>query len=328
MKSITSHFLGTKGLQEKEIRDYYSALKEYRKALKPNVPDRQANEVLFEKEGGLRFFYQTWSSSMKNFDKVPKAIVVALHGVYSHSDVFYPLADYLNPLGVLVVALDYRGHGRTGGQAGGNLGDIDSFEKIVEDLHELVLNIQKNYEVPLFFLGVDVGALLALHISSFYQDIKIAGFIFCAPLWKFKETIKNLLKRPLLMVGQIYKKGEGIISVPPEPLEKTLFQEYIPFAKLDPLRLQKTSIRFEKSLLEIVQGSNRYLKSTDRPVLMFQGTKDYLVDHFAIHKLYEKWGHGEKKIRFYENAGHNLFADKYTQEVYEEIKQFLKLDSK
>ena len=82
--------------------------------------------------------------------------------LYHLSDTFHSLADYVTDLGALVVSLDYRGHGRTGGQAGGNLGDIESFNYVYQDIQKLVIRYKKDFQIPFYFLGYDLGALIAV----------------------------------------------------------------------------------------------------------------------------------------------------------------------
>ena len=53
---ITSQFLASKGLGQKEIKNYFKRLKQLRKAINPNLSLVDAHEKMFELPGGLRFF--------------------------------------------------------------------------------------------------------------------------------------------------------------------------------------------------------------------------------------------------------------------------------
>ena len=326
MKSTHSeHYLGTKGLSEKDVKEYYGRLKVLRKTLNKNAGDRLAVENLNELPGGLRFFYQVWSATMRGTEKIPKAIVVAFHPMYSHSDIFYPLADALNSKGVMVVAFDYRGHGRTGGQAGGNLGDVKSFKPIYSDAIELIRKFHQEFGVPLYLLGVDIGSIVAMHVAIDIIGVPIQGLVMVSPAVKQKDNVKNILALPLLMMAELVKKGEPMLNVPPEPVKSTLFEEWVEYTQKDPFRLKKMSSRYHKNLIRLSLGAAKLLKKIDVPCLIMQGTHDSRVDHFAVHEIYQKWPHPQKFIRLYENAGHNLFADRFTQEIYQEIFTFLKV---
>ena len=325
-QSISNHYLGAKGLTEKEIKDYYKNLKDLRHAISKNASDRLGSEYMFELPGGYRFFYQQWDSTLKSFEKSPKAIIFAFHGAYSSSDCFYPLADALNPIGVTIVSLDYRGMGRTGGQAGGKLGDLNSFNEIFEDFYQLVLKYRQEFNVPMYFFGYDIGALVAMRVIAKYPVLRINALILVSPTWRLKSNIKHLFLYPFVLVGQNFTKSNTSHKVLEEKIEKTYFPEYKTYTQNNPFRLQKMSLRMFKKLLDLINGTHRFVKKLKLPCLILQGTEDHLVNHFSVHKLYEKWPHKNKFIRFYENAGHNLLVDKFTQEIYIETGKFLNLN--
>ena len=320
--------LGAKGYSEKEIKEYYKRLKDVRYAINKSAPDRLAKEHLFDLEGGLRFFYQEWPHVQKKEKGVPKLIVFAFHEAYGCSDLFYPLADVLNPLEVMVVALDYRGHGRTGGQAGGNLGDLQSFQDIYQDIGQLVQLYAERYNVPIYFFGYDLGGLIAMNVLAQFPDLllKIEGLILVSPIWRLKSTLKHAFLRPLVSVGRLFSKGNPVQKVTPEVLKPTYYPEYQEYSAKNPFRLEGMSLRFLNLTLNLIQSSHRVLRKMNVPCLIFQGTDDATVDHFAVHKMFEKWPHPNKKIRLYEQRGHNLLMDKFTTELYQDTIAFLNLE--
>lgn len=128
---------------------------------------------------------------------------------------------------------------------------------------------------------------------------------------------------PAIKVGQVFSKANTVQPVIPEKLESTYFSEYQEFAKHDPFRLAEMSLRLFKGILQLINHTKRFAKKINYPCLILQGTKDHVVDAFGVHNFYNKWGHPNKLIRLYENAGHNLLMDKYTQEIYAEMGKFI-----
>ena len=235
---LSRTFLGVKGYSEKEIKAYYKRLKDVRHAVNKVVPDRLANERHFDLEGGLRFYYQEWPHTPKGEKEkakaVPKMIVFAFHEAYGCSDIFYPLADVLNPLGAMVVGLDYRGHGRTGGQAGGNLGDLQSFHDIYFDVVQLVEIYAEKYHVPMYFLGYDIGGLIAMNVLARFPEkmlLKIEGIILISPIWRLKSALKHTFLRPLVSIGRLFSKGNPVQKVAPEIIRPTYNPAYQEYAK-------------------------------------------------------------------------------------------------
>lgn len=325
MKStISSHFLGTKGLSEKEVRKYYKNLKNLRQVINTSSNDRMSSENFFELNGGLRFFYQEWPATLKGGEKAPKALIFAFHEIYNCSDTFYPLADALNPLGATIVSLDYRGHGRTGGNAGGNSGDFRSFQEIYKDIEHLVKFYKLKYQIPIYFFGFDIGALIAMQVAIKYKDLGIEGIILSSPIWRLKNKLRHFFLYPLITMGQIFSKGNPVHKVLEEKMEETYFDEYKSFAYSNPFRLKEMSYRMFRNILDLINNTHFLIPRTKIPCLILQGTSDPVVDHVAVHRLYKNWKHPNKFIRFYENAGHNLLVDRFTQEIYNEIALFIK----
>ncbi len=322
--TISSHFLGTKGLSEKEVRKYYKNLKNLRQVIHNSSSDRMSSEFFFELNGGLRFFYQEWPAILKGGEKTPKVLIFAFHEIYGCSDTFYPLADALNPLGATIVSLDYRGHGRTGGYAGGNTGDLKSFQEIYNDIKKLVNFYTQKYQIPVFFFGYDIGALIAMQVALKNKDLEIDGIILASPIWRLKNTLKHFFLYPLITMGQLFSKGDPMHKVLGEKLDDTYFDEYQSYALNNPFRLKEMSLRMFRNILDLINNTHFLIPRTKIPCLILQGTSDPVVDHVSVHNLYKKWKHSNKFIRFYENAGHNLLVDRFTQEIYDEISQFIK----
>ena len=322
--TISSHFLGTKGLSDKEVRKYYKNLKNLRQVIHTSSNDRMSSENFFELNGGLRFFYQEWPSTLKGGEKTSKVLIFAFHEIYGCSDTFYPLADALNPLGATIVSLDYRGHGRTGGNAGGNLGDLKSFQEIYNDINKLVRHYKQKYDIPIYFFGYDIGSLIAMHVALKHKDLEIDGIILASPIWRLKNTLKHFFLHPLITIGQLFSKGTPVHRVLEEKLEETYFEEYKNYSKNNHFRLKEMSLRMFKNILNLINNTHFLTPRTKIPCLILQGTSDPVVDHVAVHRLYKNWKHPNKFIRFYENAGHNLLVDRFTQDIYNEIALFIK----
>ncbi|MHA1776666.1 MAG: hypothetical protein DRO88_06140 [Promethearchaeia archaeon] len=324
-REISSRILGSKGLNEKEIKNYYKRLKNLRQAIAKGKLCGNIVERFFELEGGFRFFYQEWLHEQIALSLPPKKIVLVFHGAYGCSDLFYPLADVLTNQGALVVGIDYRGHGRTAGYAGGQLGDIERFSQIFEDIEHLLYHYKKLYDIPIFLLGYDLGGLIAMNIAERNPKSNIEGLVLISPLLKLKKQFKHLLLYPFISMGRMVVKHDPVQRVLKEELYPTYYEEYRQFATDDPFRLKKMSLRMFQKILDLIYSSTRIISKLSYPCFIFQGTADNIVDHIAIEKYFHKWPHPQKKIRLYQKGGHNLLMDKYTSEIYEEIIKFLGL---
>ena len=116
----------------------------------------------------------------------------------------------------------------------------------------------------------------------------------------------------------------GLISTGvEEDIESTYYEEYQEYSKTNFLRLKSMSYRFFKTVLDLIRKTHRLGKKLNIPSIIFQGTQDKIVNHYSVHRLYDKWKHPNKKIRLYENTGHNLLMDKFTHSLYQETLDFI-----
>lgn len=98
----------------------------------------------------------------------PRAIVLIAHGMAEHGDRYAPLGEYLTERGIVVYAMDHRGHGKSARHAD-DLGhyadatnDIDGWSRVVDDVSRVILHARGNHPgIPLVLLGHSMGSFIA-----------------------------------------------------------------------------------------------------------------------------------------------------------------------
>ena len=117
-----------------------------------------------------------------------KGVVQLHHGLAEHSLRYDRLGSVLCENGYALVAYDMRGHGRTAENAEkkgkgkfGKLADKKGFDRVVEDLHEMILNDRKEFEgKKIFLLGHSFGSFVSQgYIEKYSKDKEIDGCILC-----------------------------------------------------------------------------------------------------------------------------------------------------
>ena len=122
-----------------------------------------------------RFFpmdaYQVWTP-----ESAPKAIVQFVHGMAEHIDRYARPAGALNQAGILAVGRNHRGHGKDA-ELLGYFADERGWDKLIEDAHEVSLDVQKRYPgVPFFLLGHSMGSFVAREYAIRYGK-ELSGLI-------------------------------------------------------------------------------------------------------------------------------------------------------
>src|ERR1700758_812842 len=79
--------------------------------------------------GGVSLYWQAWLPV-----GTPCAVVVLAHGGLEHGGRYANVADMLADSGLATYAIDFRGHGRSGGRGG----QIERMSLLVDDLDRLV----------------------------------------------------------------------------------------------------------------------------------------------------------------------------------------------
>lgn len=113
----------------------------------------------------------------------PKAVVMIAHGMAEHSARYEAFAAFLTAHGYALAMNDHRGHGKSLGDSGvkGHFADADGWHCVVEDLHLLRLELEKDFPgLPLFLMGHSMGSLLSRSYLTKHQGL--TGCILCGTI--------------------------------------------------------------------------------------------------------------------------------------------------
>ena len=151
----------------------------------------------------------------------PKAIVQVVHGVAEHVERYHDFARWLVARGVMVVAQDHMGHGKSVGDRG-MLGHFQGgWFAVVEDTYALLRRTMEDYPgVPYILLGHAMGSIVARTILAKYSDCGISGCILCGTTWQPAP----LLKAANSLCDVLCKNGGD--KKPSPVLRKLLFGGY------------------------------------------------------------------------------------------------------
>lgn len=172
-------------------------------------------DFYFASKGGGKLHGCCWSP-----DCPPKAVVQIVHGIAEHTDRYDDFARFLNSMGILVVAEDHMGHGKSVGS--GTIGYFDGgWFSAVADTYQLLQDTRSAWpDLPYVLFGHSMGSFLARSVLAKYPESGISAAVICGTAWQPK---------PMLMAGKAAcslvcrAKGEKTAD---KSLEKLVFGSY------------------------------------------------------------------------------------------------------
>jgi alpha-beta hydrolase superfamily lysophospholipase len=104
-------------------------------------------------------------------EEPPRGLILISHGMAEYAMRYDRFAEAAVGDGYAVFAPDHRGHGETAGSLSklGYLADENGFTRVMEDLHEITLEMKKQFpNLPIVLLGHSFGSFVSqLYIETF-----------------------------------------------------------------------------------------------------------------------------------------------------------------
>lgn len=162
----------------------------------------------FKSSTGSDIYAQKWiNEDIKEY----KGVVQLVHGMQEHIGRYDEFANVLADCGYIVVGHDHLGHGNTvrNEEDFGYFADRDGWDRLVDDIHILQNQIQKEYpKMPYVIFGHSMGSLLVRTYLTKYKD-NLSGVIISGTSGQKKGLIAGriLTKLIMLFMGKRYKSN-------------------------------------------------------------------------------------------------------------------------
>lgn len=268
-----------------------------------------------------------------------------LHGMGEHGGRYDDFANFLHLEGYRVIVPDHRGHGKTG-EVSGKLGyfcDDDGFERVVEDVYEIV-NQTMNKEAPRIIFGHSMGSFLArrfiqLHSSLVHQCI-LCGTGATTAL----HYIGNLLAKSLIRMQGKEMESKWMNELAFSSFNKQFENPKTPFDWLtsdgqavesyinDPYCGFVPTHQFFKDLTDGLllisrKKENKKIRK-DLPVLLISGAADPVGNNgkgvFQVAEQLTEAGLEHVAVHLFEGMRHEILNERSKELVYKVIKRWLK----
>lgn len=309
---ISKEYLRELNISEENIDSYYKKLSALRERINPGIEQRPPDKEFYLKcTDGAKIFIQ------KFIPNAPKAIILFQHGHTIHSDIIYPLADYLYAKNIGIIAVDNRGHGRSGP----GRGVFDKPELIFPIYRYLLL---KYPGVPKHVYGESLGCtMMASFLNSEYaKDLKIDSFIMQVPPFQIKNVPSlQPMAFPIKILSEIIhvlSLGKCFFFSKPE-IKDSYYKEFRQVDFFDPIKVYVITAKDLQTAASLIIRFPKHLEKITIPTLILEGTEDKTVEPDGAYKIYKTIQSKHKKVIMYKGADHSLFNDINSHKIYEDV---------
>jgi acylglycerol lipase len=269
---------------------------------------------MFEGEGGLKLFAQSWRPA----NEEPRAVLIVVHGLKDHSSRYGELAVRLVGEGFAVHAFDLRGHAHSEGVRV----HIDSFDEYLSDLGIFLERVrQREPGKPVFLFGHSMGgAIVTLFTLEKKPDIR--GLVLSAPALKPGADISGALIATTRVIGGVFPNLK-VLELDPKQFSRD--PEVVKENETDPLVYQQGGpARTASRLLSALNMLSERMEEVSTPVLVMHGTADTVTDPEGSKALVERARSTDKTLKLYDGLYHDLLHEPEKAQVMADIVQWLR----
>ncbi len=291
-----------------------------------NEVEARMEERTFVDAHGVKVSTRWWAID------APRALVLISHGASEHSARYDRFARALNAAEFAVVALDHRGHGRTGPATGAGVMGPGGGQAVIDDLDELRMVAQSMFgrDIPVFLFGHSMGTLIALPYLTRHAD-GLAGSVLCGVPFDIDAaaTLAPLLQGFAAMRDQPVTDLLGNNNTPFEPA-RTPFDwlsrdsDEVDRYVADPLCGDDNPLTYGylMDLFDVVAPARDQLGSISCPIFVIAGDQDPAAGmgaHATTLANALKEAGVDVDLTLYEGARHELLNETNRDQVTSDI---------
>jgi len=261
---------------------------------------------------GTHLHLKTWNTPQTKL----KSVIIAVHGFNDYSNFFQQAGTYFSQHQIISYAYDQRGFGGSP-----NRGLWAGTETYIADLNcfiQLVKN--KHPHVPIYLLGVSMGAAIVISTISQSSHLAVHGIILAAPAVWARQTMpwyqNGLLWTLSHTVPWVTLTGQELEIMPSDNIEM------LKAFSRDPLVIKATRVESIYGLVNLMDQafSDAQLISTNS--LLLYGEKDEVIPKEPTYQFLNNLPDTPTKhisIAFYKNGYHMLLRDLNASIIWNDI---------
>jgi alpha-beta hydrolase superfamily lysophospholipase len=247
-------------------------------------------------------------------DGIPRAVVVGIHGLGSHSGLLSFLGEAFASRGFIFYAPDMRGFGTFPGRKG----HVDRYSEYTEDLDSLVEQVREGHpDERLFFFGHSLGGMHVANYAIQRPAAPVDGLIIPCPAVSERLQIGGATRMILALLAKFNVKSYfdsglnlDLISRNPEVVKRN---------REDPLRFDKVTPRFAAEGLKANKETFNAANRIRFPVLVQQSGDDKILLPERNKVFYDNLASEDKTWKLYPGLYHEPFEEQGGEEVLDDM---------
>lgn len=271
---------------------------------------------------GYRLKFRHWAPEN------PRGIVIALHGIQSHSGWYDYSSRRLAEAGFAVYFPDRRGSGLNGFQRGHAahamrlVNDVRALRRLAVD--EVICgNDRLLSQLSITILGISWGGKLAAALAALFpKEFDRLVLLYPGLVTKIRPTWSQVLRLNLARDLEVVKHH---IPIPLEdPALFTQVPEWQSFIANDPLALHTVSSSFLNAGRELDRIVRTHCDRVVQPTLLMLAEDDAIIDNAAVRQRVNQFGTCQLRTQVYATARHTLEFEPNREQVFNDLVDWLR----
>lgn len=260
------------------------------------MPDLEPTIEQYVAADGYRLHYRHWLPS-----KPPRARVVALHGIQSHSGWYVHSSSRLCEVGYEVFFLDRRGSGLNPERRG----HVDSFHVLLDDLVLFLSRVRTLVpRRPLALIGVSWGGKLATALAKEHPQLIDALGLLCPGL--FARIDLPWYQKVRIALARVYYRYRHFPIPLRDPELFTATPRWLEYLRTDPLSLHRATAAMLVASARLDFFVRDAADKITMPVLLMQAGQDRIIENGKTKAFFEQFASTNKRLCAYPDAHHTL----------------------
>ena len=261
---------------------------------------------------GLDLYVRRWEAP----DVPHRWTFVVGHGLGEYGGRYQHLAEWFAPRGATVYAMDYRGHGRSGGQRG----HAPSLGALLEDIDQVVVRARTESGAPVVLIGHSFGGLLAIAYVLEHPD-HIDRAVFSAPALIARVKVPAWKRALAVVLPKVAPKASFANEIDANVLSHD--PATAPAYRSDPLVHNRITAGLYANTIARGQEFMARAPELRVPFLLMHGRDDQIVDPIGSQRFFARATVRERAFCLYPGLYHEIFNELEHEKVFQDIESWL-----